>query len=732
MKRIALTSLVSIFCIGIMLAQTPQSFNYQTVLHGVEGNVLSNQSIVIKFSIVQNSSTNEIIYSETHSVTTNSLGLISLKIGEGTDVTGNFSTINWSLGQYSLKIELDLLDGSGFQVMGTSELVSVPYALHAQTATEIDDADADPNNEIQTLLVDGDSIEISQGNKVKLPGGSSNWQSSGNDIYYNSGKVGIGTVVPASKLVVKGDESTVTDDLLFAVVNNANDTVFAVFQGGVRINVDDNTSKAVGNKGGFAIGGFDSGKGTLTNEYLRITPDSIRFYVSENGTKAVGNKGGFAVGGFDSGKGLANEFLRVTGDSTRIYTKDNEAGFGVGNYGEGGVDNYLKLTSQNYFIGHEAGKNTVYGFYNSFIGYNAGLMNTGGDRNTFIGYYAGYSNIDGDKNIFIGDSAGYANETGFYNVFIGASNGTHNTIGSSNVFVGNKSGTHNTNGKWNVFLGHKTGHYNTTGISNVFIGTNSGYANTIGLENVFVGNATGMNNSQGTSNVMIGNVTGFLNTTGHSNVFIGDRSGYSNTTSSFNIFIGRSSGYNNTGGYNNLFIGDSAGYINTDGRYNIFIGNNAGYSNSTGNNNLFFGATTGENNSTGYNNTFLGGWCGAKNISGYRNVYIGWKSGWYNEVGSKNVFIGQYAGHFEMGSEKLYIENTDAGSTGALIYGEFDNDILLLNATVSVKESINAGDVINMKPLTSAPSNPVKGTMYFDDTLNKLRVWDGTVWQNCF
>ena len=57
---------------------------------------------------------------------------------------------------------------------------------------------------------------------------------------------------------------------------------------------------------------------------------------------------------------------------------------------------------------------------------------------------------------------------------------------------------------------------------------------------------------------------------------------------------------------------------------------------------------------------------------------------------------------------------------------------MLQIATVSVKESINIGDVINLKPLSSEPANPVKGAMYFDDTLNKLRVFDGTIWQNCF
>ena len=67
-----------------------------------------------------------------------------------------------------------------------------------------------------------------------------------------------------------------------------------------------------------------------------------------------------------------------------------------------------------------------------------------------------------------------------------------------------------------------------------------------------------------------------------------------------------------------------------------------------------------------------------------------------------------------------------------MIYGEFDNNVLHLNAAVTVKESVTINDVINLKPLSSEPSSPVKGTMYFDNVTNKLRVFDGTVWQDCF
>jgi trimeric autotransporter adhesin len=647
MKRIAISLFVSIFCIVNILAQTPQSFNYQTVLRGADGIVLSDKTVELKFSIVQNSSTDEILYSELHNVTTNSLGLISLKIGKGTDVTGNFSLINWSLGQYSLKTELDLLDGSGFQAMGTTELVSVPYALHAQTASEIDDADADPNNEIQTLLVDGDSLGILNGNKIKIPSGSSKWQSSGNDIYYNSGKVGIGTEVPASKLVVKGDESTVAEDLLFAVVNNANDTVFAVFQGGVRIYVDDNLSKAAGNKGGFAVGGFNSGKG-LTNEFLRVTPDSVRIYVGENNGKAT--KGGFAVAGISSGKGIGDDYLRVSNDSVRIYVdqsaKATKGGFAVAGIssGKGNATNFLDLTPENYFIGHQAGSKTTTGIKNSFIGFESGFANLEGSGNIFLGDQSGFSNINGTGNIFIGNGSGYNN----YGVPEGE---VYNDQGSNNVFMGNGSGLNNISGKRNIYIGVLAG---------------AGYKHS------------------SNDNINIGYESGFQADSCELNICIGVWSGY-NARKGRNIFIGAHAGYENTYGEENTILGTQAGENNKIGSRNTFLGNATGWATVDGSDNVYVGSNAGNNRLVDSMNTFIGSGAGQFSETGSNNVYLGFNTG-KNAGGSNNVFIGPNVGYWEENDNKLYINNEEGQP---LISGDFTNgsEMVVINAGIDINSN---------------------------------------------
>ena len=185
---------------------------------------------------------------------------------------------------------------------------------------------------------------------------------------------------------------------------------------------------------------------------------------------------------------------------------------------------------------------------------------------------------------------------------------------------------------------------------------------------------------------------------GH-HILIGDSAGYHmDNAAVHNTFIGHLAGYHNTTGWENVFIGDSTGYSNTDGNENVFVGNWTGYSN-TGNSNVFIGTYAGVYNTTGYRNTFVGPTSGASNTTGFRNTFLGLSSGAYNTTGSyntylgrvagynnqegdSNVFIGNGAGFNEMGSNRLYIANSN--TIAPLIYGEFDNNLLKLNGEVRV------------------------------------------------
>ena len=116
----------------IATAQAPQGFNYQATVRNSSGALITNQNVLFKFNIMLNSQTSLPVYSETHQAPTDDLGQVNLVIGTGTPTTGTFAGINWGNGTYYLGIELNT--GSAYVDMGTTQLLSVPYALYANTA----------------------------------------------------------------------------------------------------------------------------------------------------------------------------------------------------------------------------------------------------------------------------------------------------------------------------------------------------------------------------------------------------------------------------------------------------------------------------------------------------------------------------------------------------------------------------------------------------------------------
>ncbi|MFO7933179.1 MAG: tail fiber domain-containing protein [Bacteroidales bacterium] len=160
-----------------LLAQVPQGFKYQAVARDATGAVMANQELNFEISILKGDPSGEVVFEEQHTDTTNPFGLMTLDIGSGNIITGDFSSIAWGDDTYFLMVEVDGIS------MGTTQLLSVPYALHAQTVSvdKVDDADADPLNEIQSLSLSGNDLSLSDGGgSVTLPasaGGGDNWGS---------------------------------------------------------------------------------------------------------------------------------------------------------------------------------------------------------------------------------------------------------------------------------------------------------------------------------------------------------------------------------------------------------------------------------------------------------------------------------------------------------------------------------------------------------------------------
>jgi hypothetical protein len=127
-----LLTLIALAITLITIAQAPQGFNYQATVRNSSGALIINQNVNFKFNIMLNSQTSLPVFSETHLAPTDDLGQVNLIVGQGTATTGTFAGINWGSGTYYLGIELNT--GSGYVAMGTTQLLSVPYALYANSA----------------------------------------------------------------------------------------------------------------------------------------------------------------------------------------------------------------------------------------------------------------------------------------------------------------------------------------------------------------------------------------------------------------------------------------------------------------------------------------------------------------------------------------------------------------------------------------------------------------------
>lgn len=165
--------IITIALVLMTHAQTPFKMSYQAVIRDSNNILLSNQMLGMQLSILQGSISGNAVYIETQAPTSNINGLVSIDIGSGSIVSGTLDSIDWSNGPYFIKTEIDPAGGASYTINSTSQLLSVPYALHANTADN-----------------------LSSG---------SIWETTGTNISnLNTGNVGIGVTNPISKLEING------------------------------------------------------------------------------------------------------------------------------------------------------------------------------------------------------------------------------------------------------------------------------------------------------------------------------------------------------------------------------------------------------------------------------------------------------------------------------------------------------------------------------------------------
>jgi hypothetical protein len=176
MKKLLITLVLALTSTLSLQAQTPQGFNYQATVRNAGGELIVNQNVNFRFNIQQGSETSSPIFTEIHLVSPDDLGQVNLVIGDGTSTIGDFSQIDWSLGSYFLGIELNT--GAGYVAMGTTQLLSVPFALYAENSG----AEA---SDLQTVLDTGAiaDLVVSEENVSGIELSTSGGDEAGNSYY---------------------------------------------------------------------------------------------------------------------------------------------------------------------------------------------------------------------------------------------------------------------------------------------------------------------------------------------------------------------------------------------------------------------------------------------------------------------------------------------------------------------------------------------------------------------
>lgn len=203
----------------VIYAQTPEAFKYQAVIGNGSGEILANTTVALRISVLQDSDMGAAVYEEVFHPTTNPHGLVDVEIGNA-----SFHSIDWAGHAHFLKIEVDPANGSSFTHLGTSPLLSVPYALHARTVEMdmVEDADPDPGNELQTINLSGTELTLSDGGgTVVLPssGAADNWGTqvvASDATLFGDGTGGnplgvVGDLTDDQILSISGDELTISD-----------------------------------------------------------------------------------------------------------------------------------------------------------------------------------------------------------------------------------------------------------------------------------------------------------------------------------------------------------------------------------------------------------------------------------------------------------------------------------------------------------------------------------------
>ena len=588
MKKVLLSIAASAVIAITTLGQAPQAFKYQAVVRDASNTILTDQAVGFQLVIQQGSIGGTAVYTETFTPTSNSYGIINIEIGTGT-TADDFSTIDWANDSYFLETAIDVSGGSSYVVMGASQFLSVPYALHAKTADNaitdnVDDADADPTNELQNWSnLPGIPADFSDGtddvddadndptnelqNWSNLPGipagfsdGVDNVDDADADPTNEIETWGTLAGIPAD--LQDGDDNT--------QLNEAEVDAFVANNGYITSPDDADADPTNELQHWSNLPGIPAGFSDNVDDVNDADADPTNEL--QHWFNLPGIPPGFSDGTDnvdDADNDPTNEIeLPASGTTDDVLTWDGSAWVAqyIANDADWSIDGSGNMSNANIgtvSIGVDATVNGV------TVGRGGGNLLS----NTANGYEALYSNTIGYDNTANGFNALYSNTDGWENTANGSIALYSNTFGYDNTANGYEALYSNTNGDGNTANGHGALYSNTTGWDNTAIGKYALHSNT-SSSNTATG-AYALRYNAGSYNTASGVSALLYNTTGSRNSANGYRALRSNTTGTWNTANGYYSLFSNSTGNDNTAIGNSANSIGTAYDNSTGLGYNA-------------------------------------------------------------------------------------------------------------------------------------------------------------
>ena len=711
MKKILL---LIIFLSGVFAYSQNNGINFQSVLVNENGVIETNTAVVLKFSFYYSNNLSTIIYSETHSSTTNAKGLLTAVVGSGTKVSNgeDLNALDWSQG-ITLKIER-LISGN-YQTLSTQILESVPYSFYASKAGAVnnltigsenlgigesvlsnlvsgtlnlgigyealkDDTDGFSNTAIgykslksnttgnynaglgdNTLLANttgSNNVAIGSKSMESNTTGINNTSVGGLSLMSNTEGIrntGLGKLVLSNNTTGSQNVGIGESSLSNNITGNYN---VAVGTSALDNNTTGNNNTAIGHDA-------DIVSSTLTNATAlganAIVTQSNSLQLGDTNVTLVNTAGIVSSTGiFTSGTVTATKFIGDGSGLTNLsLTSATLSGTSINTLSD--VKIFQGGNASSILVGN---LDTVYTNTSSSI-----------QGNTGFGVDALKSLTTGGENEAFGNGALQKNTSGYGNAAFGGGALYENTTGSMNTAIGGGALEFNTTGNYNVSIGRGSGETNETGSQNITIGWHSDVTSSTLVNAIAIGSSakvTASNTIQlGSTSVTLVQTSGTVSAT----KFVGDGSGLINLNIDLNSSIVTGTG--------NLPVGTTFNSLANNAVYNTALGSLALDNISSGGYNTAIGREALSNVSTGNYNTAIGARALQGNSSS-KNIAIGADALYTNSSGESNVAIGVNAQVASTGSKNISV------GTGSLF------------ANISGNNNIAIGDVAGDTNITGS------------------------------